>query len=124
MPVYSDADPFLRISNAGDVIIYHDEDSVVRSVKNIISTISGERVRNTIGTRIVRLLFQTVNDDVARQLQNEIVDTVSKFEPRVDIRSCNVSADYDGNSYSVQLIFNVQQIRGSQTLTTRLRSLG
>lgn len=120
--VYSDVNPFLTITSAGNIPILVDEEVVLQSVKTIISTVSGERVRNPIGTRLLRLLFQPMNDDLARQIRSELTTAILRHEPRVDIMSFNISPNYDGNYYDTNIIMRIKGIQGSRSIRTRLRS--
>lgn len=120
--VYSDVNPFLTITSAGNIPILVDEEVVLQSVKTIISTVSGERVRNPIGTRLLRLLFQPMNDDLSRQIRSELTTAILRHEPRVDIMSFNISPNYDGNYYDTNIIMRIKGIQGSRSIRTRLRS--
>lgn len=120
--VYSDVNPFLTITSAGNIPILVDEEVVLQSVKTIISTVSGERVRNPIGTRLLRLLFQPMNNDLARQIRSELTTAILRHEPRVDIMSFSISPNYDGNYYDINVIMRIKGIQGSRSIRTRLRS--
>lgn len=122
MPVYSDVNPLLTITSTGAIPINYDEDAVLQSVKNIFSTVTGERVRNPIGTRILRLLFQRMNDDLARQIRNEIAGAITRYEPRVEIISFVLTPNFDNNYYDASMNLRIKGIQGTQNIRTRLRS--
>lgn len=122
MPIYSDMSPFLKISKSGTVETVYDADVVVRSIKNIFATVSGERVRNPIGSRILRLLFQRMDTDLARQIRNELVGVITRFEPRVEIINFTLTPNFDQNSYDASLLIKIKEIPNPQLVETRLRS--
>lgn len=120
--VYSDVNPLLTITSSGNIPIKYDEDVVLQSVKTIMSTVSGERVRNPIGTRLLRLLFQPMTADLARQIRNEIATAIMRYEPRVEILSFNISPNYDHNYYDTSMVIRIKDIQGSRTIQNRIRS--
>lgn len=122
MPIYSDMSPFLKISNSGTVEMTVDADVVVRSIKNIFATVAGERVRNPIGTRILRLLFQRMDEDLAMQIRNELVSAITKYEPRAEIVNFILTPNFDQNYYDASLLIRVKEIPQPQLIQTRLRS--
>lgn len=122
MAIYSDMTPTLQLSDGGAVKINYDADVVVQSVKSIFSIVTGERVRNPIGTRILRLLFQRMDVDLARQIRNELVGAITRYEPRVDIISFTLTPDYDNNSYDARMQLKIKGIERTETIRTRLRS--
>lgn len=122
MSIYSDMSPFLKISNSGAVETVYDADVVVRSIKNIFATVSGERVRNPIGSRILRLLFQRMDADLARQIRNELAGAITRFEPRVEIINFTLTPNFDQNSYDASLLIKIKEIPNPQLVETRLRS--
>lgn len=122
MPVYSDMTPTLKLTDGGVVALNYDSDVVVQSVRSIFSIVVGERVRNPIGTRILRLLFQRMDNDVARQIRNELVGAITRYEPRVDIISFTLIPDFDNNSYDAKLQLRIKGIQRPETIRTRLRS--
>jgi len=122
MPIYSDMSPSLTINKSGTVDIVYDAEVVVRSIKNIFATVSGERVRNPIGSRILRLLFQRMDVDLARQLRNELVGVITRYEPRAEIVNFTLTPNFDQNSYDAALLVRIKEIPQPQLIQTRLRS--
>lgn len=122
MHIYSDMTPTLQLTGDGNVKKLYDIDVVVQSIKTILSTVSGERVRNPIGARVVRLLFQPMSADLARLLRTEIVDTLVAHEPRVDIENFSIIPNYDGNFYEMKLLIRVKGIRNTSVVNYRMRS--
>lgn len=122
MPVYSDMSPTLKITPAGTIETVYDADVIVRSIKNIFATISGERVRNPIGTRILRLLFQKMDVDLAREIRNELATAITRFEPRAEVVSFVLTPNFDQNSYDAVLTVRIVGVEKLQTVRTRLRS--
>lgn len=122
--VYSDLDSRLHVKNSGEIKIVYDEEVITQSIKTILSTISGERVRNPIGSSLVRLLFEPMTIDTARDIKQRMVEDIRRNEPRIADLSVFVRPDFDGNSYDVVINARVRQISRPIEIQTRLRAMG
>ena len=91
-----------------DVNIYKAEYAVINSVKNLILTNHFEKpFQPEIGSNIRRLLFENVDSIMAAQIEREIEETITNFEPRVQISSVIAIHAPDENGYKVRLEFFV-----------------
>lgn len=122
MPIYSDMKSTLSTTTEGVVETVYDSEVIVQSIKTILATVSGERVRNPLGASIVRLLFQPMNDTLVRQLRAEIAETIVRHEPRVSIELFDVKPNYDENYYSISIVVRVKSIAKVQKIDFKLRS--
>ncbi len=120
--VYSDMKPTLEITRDGNVSKNYDVDVIVQSIRTILATVSGERVRNPIGARVVRLLFEPMSDDLARRLRTEILETIIRYEPRVSPDAFSVVPNYDNNSYEIYMLLRIEGIQRPIKEVLRLRS--
>lgn len=122
MPIYSDMHPRIDITSTGAIPLNYDADVVLQSVKSIFATVVGERVRNPIGTRILRLLFQRMDYDTARQIREELAGAISTYEPRAEVKSFTLTPNFDNNSYDAVMILGIVGVQNTLTLRTRLRT--
>ena len=91
-----------------DVNIYKAEYAVINSVKNLILTNHFEKpFQPEVGSNIRRLLFENVDSIMAAQIEREIEETITNFEPRVQISSVVAIHAPDENGYKVRLEFFV-----------------
>jgi len=91
-----------------DVNVYKAEYAVINSVKNLILTNHFEKpFQPEIGSNIRRLLFENVDSIMAAQIEREIEETITNFEPRVQISSVVAIHAPDENGYKVRLEFFV-----------------
>ena len=75
-----------------DLQVSKDEAAVKQSVVNLLMTVPGERpFNNLLGSRLSELLFEPLDYGVAAQVENEIKDTIERFEPRIDIVDLDVN---------------------------------
>ena len=91
-----------------DINKHLNEYAITNSVKNLILTNHYERVfQPEIGSNIRRLLFENVDTIVAAQIEREITETITNFEPRVQISKITAISAPDENGYGVKLEFYI-----------------
>jgi phage baseplate assembly protein W len=91
-----------------DVNIYKAEYAVINSIKNLILTNHFEKpFQPEIGSNIRRLLFENVDAIMAAQIEREIEETITNFEPRAEISSVVAVHAPDENGYKIRLEFFV-----------------
>lgn len=120
--IYSDMCPSLTVNKYGNVEATYDVECVKQSLINIFSTVKLERVRNPIGSELLRLLFQPINKDTARKIRHELVDVIRKWEPRVTVESFSIKPDLATHTYDVNLVYSIERINKQGEIRTRLKS--
>lgn len=92
-----------------------DAEAIKQSVKNLIFTRPGERLFNIdYGINSEGLLFELMYENTASELLNELSEKISAYEPRVsfNLGLSSVNADYDSNSLSINLHFEIEGFEG------------
>lgn len=119
--IYSDLDmTFLPSPATGDVSMKYNEQAVIRSIRNILSTNLYERLfQPEVGSTLNTLLFEQVTSLTATLIENEIVRMIKNYEPRATISQLNVTALPDSNQFNVALYVFV----GNQTTPTAINLL-
>jgi phage baseplate assembly protein W len=114
--IYSDLDlTFLSSPSTGDVSMRYNEQAVIRSIRNLLSTNLYERLfQPDVGSTLNRLLFENISPITATLIENEIVRMINNYEPRATISQINVSALSDSNEFNVSLYVYI----GNQTSPT------
>lgn len=120
--VYSDIDRFLTVRDSGQVLVHYDEDAVIQSLRNIIATSAGERVRSPFGGSLLPLLFEPMDEYIADDIQRELERVITENEPRVTIQSIIVRANHDNNSIDVQINVRINKLNRLTRFNTSLRS--
>ena len=107
--IYSDIDlRFLPQPVSRDVSFSFDEQAVIRSVKNLLSTKPFERLWNpTLGSTIYNLLFEPITPLTGNLLKDEVIRTIQNFEPRAKIATIDVNAYPDQNGYQVSMFLYI-----------------
>jgi phage baseplate assembly protein W len=97
-----DVNPLTR-----DLIVLKNETSIVRSIRNLISTIKGEIPYSDKGSNITNLLFENMNSITSSLIESEVTDTITRYEPRVSLISVVVNPDYDNNTYDIVITYTI-----------------
>lgn len=91
-----------------DIRLSYDDQSVIRSVKHLVSTNHFERPFNShIGSNVRKMLFEPVSPLTANHLQREVSDVIKNFEPRVKLQTVIVNVSPDSNAYEVSVSFYI-----------------
>ena len=91
-----------------DIGALRNEDAIKKSVRNIVQTIPREKFFNSIfGSDITGLLFDFVDFGTASVIQDQILNTIENFEPRVDNVSVEVEPRPDTNEFEVTVFFTI-----------------
>ena len=91
-----------------DLIALKNENAIARSIRNIVFTVPGEKFFNEdFGSEVSQYLFENVDNISALTVRDQIRQSITNFEPRVDLRTVDVSADFDNNSFDVVIIYDI-----------------
>ena len=91
-----------------DLPVLRNERAISRSVRNLVQTIPGERFFNPVlGSQVRRLLFDFIDVATADSIEDEILSTISNFEPRVTNVKVQVEPRPDRNNFNVTVFFDI-----------------
>ena len=91
-----------------DLLSYKNEDSVKRSIRNILLTDKGERFFNpTFGSDIRKMLFENFSPSTDQVVADLIKTAIGNHEPRANVIDVNVSGNPDQNSMYINIVFSV-----------------
>jgi phage baseplate assembly protein W len=92
----------------GDIAIRVDENAIKRSVRNLILTKNFERpFHSEIGSQATALLFDNADPFTESVIKQTIIDTITTFEPRVQLIDVGVNFAPDENSVDVRIDFRI-----------------
>ena len=87
-----------------DLPVLVNERAIVRSVRNLVETIPTERFFNSIiGTEVRSSLFQNYTRGTLVTIEDQIVETIENFEPRVNNVQVEAQSDPDNNNFDVKV---------------------
>jgi len=120
--LYSDIDfTFAKRPVVGDVALSYDNQAVIRSIRNILSTKKYEKLFNpSFGTNIDSILFEPISAITSSVLEQEISNAIRNYEPRAILKTVVVSPEEDKNLYKVSLTFYLENATQPITVTVFL----
>ena len=92
----------------GDLPVLINERAISRSIRNLVQTIPTERFFNPeLGSDVRTSLFGFVDFGPASIIKDQILNTISNFESRVDNVQVQVDPKPDNNEFEITIIFNI-----------------
>jgi phage baseplate assembly protein W len=114
---YSDFDlSFIPHPVHGDITRLTDADAVKRAVRNMLLTNANERpFNNEFGGNLTGLLFEPINPATQEKIKITVLNTIQRFEERIEVLELVVQVNPDENGYDLRLTFAIDAI--SEILT-------
>ena len=99
---------FKRHPVTNDLVTIKNEDAIKRSVKNIIFTILGEKPFSPeFGSFVTESLFNLNTEYDSITLEDEILNILYRFEPRIDNISVTVTILPDTNEVNATVQYDI-----------------
>lgn len=99
---------FSKNAFTDDVGVVKNDNAIKQAIKNLILTVPGEKPFDLlVGCRVREMLFEPLDAFVADAIQDEIINTINQFEPRVELTDVNVMAFPDGNKIAVTIEYRI-----------------
>ena len=99
---------FKRHPVTNDLVAIKNEDAIKRSVKNIIFTILGEKPFSpNFGSFVTESLFNLNTEYDSITLEDEILNILYRFEPRIDNISVTVTILPDTNEVNSTIQYDI-----------------
>ena len=91
-----------------DLPVLRNERAIVRSVRNLVQTIPGEKFFNAqFGSPIRDTLFNLIDDATASVVADTIKNTIQLYETRVSNVSVEVDSRPDLNAFGVTIFYDI-----------------
>jgi phage baseplate assembly protein W len=104
-----------------DVLRYVNENSVNRSIRNLVFTARGERLyQPDVGCDITKMLFEPMSNGVAELISSTVQKVISDYEPRAKVIEVNALPDYENNAYQVIIQYMIINRQNPITLNVSL----
>ena len=92
----------------GDISVLKNERAIKRSVRNIVETIPGEKFFDPdFGSQVYGLLFENADLADAVRIENQIISSLARFEPRVDNVRVKSKVSPDDNAFDVTITYDI-----------------
>ena len=120
--IYSDIDfTFTKKPVTGDVALSYDQQSVVRSIRNLLLTNHYDRpFQPDLGSNVNSILFEPMSTLTASSLQTAVSTVINNYEPRAILKGVLVTPLPDKNAYSVSITFYIENATQATTATILL----
>ena len=120
--LYSDIDFTLaKRPVVNDIALSYDNQAIIRSIRNILLTKKYEKLwRPDFGSNVDALLFENISFLTANALEKEISNSITNYEPRVNLKNVVVTPYPDKNAYDVTLTFFIANATQPTTVTVFL----
>jgi phage baseplate assembly protein W len=96
--------------NGGGVFksTFSTKDQIKSNLINLLLTYKGERILNPeFGADLPRILFEPINDDTSRKIQNQIIASANLYIPEITIINIEVTPDTDRNTIYVMVSYYI-----------------
>jgi phage baseplate assembly protein W len=91
-----------------DIVRRYDENAIKASVRHLLLTKNYERpFHSEIGSPIRALMFEPATPLLEVSLRRAVIDTITNFEPRVEIIDVQVLDQSENNAVNITLIFKI-----------------
>ena len=91
-----------------DLITIKNETAIARSIRNIVFTLPGEKFFDEdFGSDISRSLFENIDSTSALFIREQIRDSITNFEPRVNLIRVDAIPLVDQHTFNVKIIYEI-----------------
>ena len=108
---------FNKNASTDDVGVVKNDNAIKQAIRNLILTVPGEKPFDLlVGCKVRDMLFEPLDAFVADAIQDEIINTINQFEPRVKLVDVAVQAFPDGNKLAVTVEYQIVGIPLTETV--------
>ena len=91
-----------------DLIALKNSSAIARSIRNIVFTQPGEKFFNPdFGSRITESLFENMDEVSALAIRDEVENSITRFEPRVNVIEVKVIPNFEANEMNATIVYEI-----------------
>ena len=91
-----------------DLVSLSDSSAIARSIRNIVFTSPGEKFFNPdFGSRITESLFENMDEVSALAIRDEIENSITRFEPRVNVIEVKAIPNFEANEMNATIVYEI-----------------
>tara|TARA_Y100000385_G_scaffold281596_1_gene334664 strand:+ start:3985 stop:4434 length:450 start_codon:yes stop_codon:yes gene_type:complete len=107
-----------------DIIPLKDDAAIKNAVRNLLVSNFYERpFQDDLGANLRGLLFEPAGIITTIQLRDSIRRVLNKYEPRISVRSVDITDLSQDNSYKIKVNFKIKEYDSAQSVEIILRRL-
>jgi phage baseplate assembly protein W len=121
---YSDLPFNMKLDATGDIPVTSVQDSIRQSMFNILHTRRGSRPLNPdFGCMIESYLFEPFDQGTGKTIGDDISNSLSRWEPRININSVNVNMFLDNQEYQIEVSYTILNLQMRDSITFTLQKI-
>lgn len=121
---FSDFDTKLSINLDGNIKILKGKDTISASIRNILSTKKGERIRRpSFGSNLWWHLWNPITEDNLLLIEQDIRKALEENEDRINLQSVNVRGDPNKNLIEINVYYEFRTTREPGSFSARVQSM-
>lgn len=91
-----------------DLITLKNESAISRSIRNIVFTLPGEKFFDqNFGSKVSRSLFENIDEVSSSIIRDEIRNSITNYEPRVELIDVQTKPNYDDAEFLVTIVYKI-----------------
>ena len=91
-----------------DLVTVKDKAAIVQSISSLLYTIKGERpFQPQLGCDLYKSLFEPLDFATAGVIRSQVLDVLTRYEPRINITDIVTLVDEEYNGYSIELFYTI-----------------
>lgn len=91
-----------------DLVTVKDKAAIVQSISSLLYTIKGERpFQPQLGCDLYKSLFEPLDFATAGVIRSQVLDVLTRYEPRINITDIITLVDEEYNGYSIELFYTI-----------------
>ncbi|MCS0637530.1 GPW/gp25 family protein [Streptomyces sp. LP05-1] len=107
----------LRIGPTGGIALVSGEREVEEAIRLVLATAPGERpMRPEFGCAIHDLVFAPVNEETAGRIQHEVLSSLDRWEPRIEVQDVEVTAGTDRSVLYIDVRYAIRGTNNPRSL--------
>ncbi|MDT4926280.1 MAG: uncharacterized protein QOG01_3993 [Pseudonocardiales bacterium] len=108
----------LAVDARGGIALARREYELEQAMRLILATYPGERpMRPNFGSRLRDYVFRSATIDTAAELSQEVRNALLQWEPRVDVKSVNVTIDpWEHNKLYIDISYAIKHTNDFRNL--------
>lgn len=100
-----------------DIVVSNDVQAVRNALYNIFSTKKGQKILSPeFGTSLEQFLFESITPVMGQIIGENILSSLSRYEPRIEVLNITVVPNADENFYKIKLTFKFIDINKSSSI--------
>lgn len=104
-------------SETNDILVDNDSEAIKNSVRNIFSTRKGQKLLTPeFGSSLEQYLFEPITEIYARAIGDDILTSLERYEPRIEVLKVLVLPNPDQNQYNISVAYRFLEFKKESVL--------